>query len=161
VAHDGSRALPAIGRDRAYRRLGPRRSQRADRQRKKSNPVGRNPEDEIAKIFRLHRDPLFKELVERPQYVSIAQELLGGELDCFDSAFIFKNLVALGQPWHQDSYYFAFDRAPQIGFWLAISEVTLNNAPQRRAGSGSTNGSEALIRTAFAASVEVCVAKPG
>jgi hypothetical protein len=94
---------------------------------RKPNPVAKNPEDGLAKVFRLHRDPVFKQLVEDPRYVEIAQELLGADLDCFVSQFIFKNPGALGQPWHQDSYYFAFNKTPQVGFWLAITKATLEN----------------------------------
>jgi phytanoyl-CoA hydroxylase len=94
---------------------------------KKPNPRARNPEDKVAKIFRLHRDSLFKRLVEDPLYLAIATDLLGPEIDCFVTQFIFKNQGALGQPWHQDSYYFAFDRGPQIGMWLAITRATLEN----------------------------------
>jgi ectoine hydroxylase-related dioxygenase (phytanoyl-CoA dioxygenase family) len=54
-------------------------------------------------------------------------DLIGPELDCFVSQFIFKNHGALGQPWHQDSYYFAFNTRPQVGIWLAVTEATLDN----------------------------------
>lgn len=94
---------------------------------KKPNPHARNPEDDLAKIFRLHRDAKFRALVEHCRYVEIAQELLGPEIDCFVSQFIFKNQGAMGQPWHQDSHYFAFSKGPQIGFWLAITRATLDN----------------------------------
>ena len=36
---------------------------------------------------------------------------------------------ALGQPWHQDAFYFPFDRRPQVGVWLAVTEATLENGP--------------------------------
>ena len=49
------------------------------------------------------------------------------DIDCFQSQFIFKNPGVIGQPWHQDSYYFRFDRQPQVGVWLALSEATLEN----------------------------------
>ena len=48
-------------------------------------------------------------------------------MDCFLSQFIFKNPGAWGQPWHQDEYYFPFDRHPQVGFWLAVTEANLDN----------------------------------
>ena len=94
---------------------------------KKPNPLARNPEDSVGKVFRLHRDPIFKKLVEDPGVVGIVSDLIGPELDCFVSQFIFKNHGALGQPWHQDSYYFAFNTRPQVGIWLAITEATLDN----------------------------------
>jgi len=94
---------------------------------KKQNPLAKNPEDSVGKVFRLHRDPIFKKLAEDPAVVSIVSDLIGPELDCFVSQFIFKNPGALGQPWHQDSYYFAFNKTPQVGFWLAITKATLEN----------------------------------
>jgi len=36
---------------------------------KKPNPLARNPEDSVGKIFRLHRDPIFKKLVEDPAVI--------------------------------------------------------------------------------------------
>lgn len=94
---------------------------------KKPNPLAKNPEDSIGKVFRLHRDPIFKDAVEDRAVIDIVSELIGAELDCFVSQFIFKNHGALGQPWHQDSYYFAFSTRPQVGIWLAITEATLDN----------------------------------
>ncbi|HLX36931.1 MAG TPA: phytanoyl-CoA dioxygenase family protein [Candidatus Binataceae bacterium] len=94
---------------------------------KKPNPYARNPEDAVAKIFRLHRDGPFEALVTDPRYVAIAQELLDPEIDCFVTQFIFKNRGAMGQPWHQDSHYFAFSKSPQVGFWLAITPATRDN----------------------------------
>ena len=54
---------------------------------------------------------------------------VGPHLDCFLSQFIFKNPGAWGQPWHQDSFYFApFEPArPIVGAWLAVTEATLEN----------------------------------
>jgi len=34
--------------------------------RRKANTLAQNPEDNIGKVFRLHRDPLFKMHVEDP-----------------------------------------------------------------------------------------------
>lgn len=55
------------------------------------------------------------------------EDILGPDVDCFLSQFIFKNPGAWGQPWHQDSSYFPFDREPQVAAWLATSEATLEN----------------------------------
>ena len=48
-------------------------------------------------------------------------------IDCFLSQYIFKNPGAWGQPWHQDSSYFPFDRYPQVGAWVATSPATIEN----------------------------------
>lgn len=84
-------------------------------------------ETRVSKIFKLHRDPAFHQFAIDRALVSIVRALLGGDIDCFLSQFIFKNPAAWGQPWHQDSYYFPFDRSPQVGVWLAVTEATLEN----------------------------------
>jgi ectoine hydroxylase-related dioxygenase (phytanoyl-CoA dioxygenase family) len=93
----------------------------------KQNPFAKNPEDQVSKVFRLHRDPIFRAFAERPDLLDAVEAILGSELDCFLSQFIFKHPGAMGQPWHQDSYYFPFDRVPQLGVWLAVTEATLEN----------------------------------
>jgi phytanoyl-CoA hydroxylase len=93
----------------------------------KPNQLSRHPEDRVSKIFRLHRDKLFMESCQRNDLLDIVATLIGPELDCFLSQFIFKNHSAMGQPWHQDSYYFPFSRDPQVGVWLAITRATLEN----------------------------------
>jgi phytanoyl-CoA hydroxylase len=84
-------------------------------------------EDRLAKIFRIHRKGVFCEFVCSEPVLRIVRALLGDAVDCFLSQFIFKNPGAWGQPWHQDSYYFPFDRGPQVGLWLAVTEATLEN----------------------------------
>ncbi|MEN8158619.1 MAG: phytanoyl-CoA dioxygenase family protein [Myxococcota bacterium] len=81
----------------------------------------------VSKIFKLHRDGPFRAFIESQPILGIGRSLLGPRLDCFLSQFIFKNPAAWGQPWHQDSFYFPFDRAPQVGLWLAVTEATLEN----------------------------------
>jgi ectoine hydroxylase-related dioxygenase (phytanoyl-CoA dioxygenase family) len=55
--------------------------------------------------------------------------LLGPDVDCFLSQFIFKNPGARGQPWHQDSLYFPFEPDHQVGVWLAVTAATPTNGP--------------------------------
>lgn len=93
----------------------------------KPNPHAVNPEDRVSKVFRLHRDPVFRAFVESDELLDVVGGILGPELDCFLSQFIFKNPGAMGQPWHQDALYFPFDRSPQIGVWLAVSDATPAN----------------------------------
>ncbi len=93
----------------------------------KPNPFAKNPEDQVSKVFRLHRDPIFRAFAERADLLDGVEAILGPELDCFLSQFIFKHPAAMGQPWHQDSHYFPFDREPQLGAWLAVTEATLEN----------------------------------
>ena len=84
-------------------------------------------EDHVSKLFNLHRRPVFEDLARGPELVEVLVGLLGPEVDCFNSQFIFKNPGAWGQPWHQDSLYFSFDRFPQAGIWIATSRATEEN----------------------------------
>jgi ectoine hydroxylase-related dioxygenase (phytanoyl-CoA dioxygenase family) len=84
-------------------------------------------EQRVSKIFKLHRDGPFRSFIESPEILALGRALLGPRLDCFLSQFIFKNPAAWGQPWHQDSFYFPFDRGPQVGLWLAVTEATHEN----------------------------------
>ena len=84
-------------------------------------------EERVSKVFKVHRDSVFHEFATQPDLVASVQHLLGTGIDCFLSQFIFKNPGAWGQPWHQDAFYFPFDRGPQVGVWLAVTEATLAN----------------------------------
>lgn len=87
------------------------------------------PEAGVSKVFRLSRDPVFRDFLERPDARAVAADALGVAVaQNFLSQFIFKNPGAWGQPWHQDSFYFPFTPArPVVGLWLAVTEATLEN----------------------------------
>ena len=85
------------------------------------------PEDLISKVFNPHLSGAARAFALSKPVADLVAGLLGDDIDVFQSQFIFKNPGAWGQPWHQDSYYFPFDRQPQVGVWLAISEATLEN----------------------------------
>lgn len=90
----------------------------------------RTPEEQIAKIFKLHRhEAPFHEFCRDPRLLDSIEAILGPDLDCFLSQFIFKYRGSLGQPWHQDQWYFPFDKHPQVGVWLAITAATMDNGP--------------------------------
>ena len=90
----------------------------------------RRLEDRVSKIFRIHREiPVFHEFASDPRLSDLLADLLGPDIDCFLSQFIFKLPGALGQPWHQDAFYFHFDRGPQVGVWLAVTEANPDNGP--------------------------------
>ena len=93
----------------------------------KANPHAKAPEDLISKVFNPHLSGTAREFALSEPVADIVADLLGPDIDVFQSQFIFKNAGAWGQPWHQDSFYFPFDRQPQVGVWLAISEATLEN----------------------------------
>ncbi|MGB0922305.1 MAG: phytanoyl-CoA dioxygenase family protein [Alphaproteobacteria bacterium] len=85
------------------------------------------PEDKISKIFNTHLHGPCREFAHSDKAADIVADLLGPNIDVFQSQYIFKNPGAWGQPWHQDSHYFTFNQQPQVGLWLAISEATLEN----------------------------------
>lgn len=87
----------------------------------------RSPEDHASKVYNLHRDGIFHDIARHLEINHLISAVLGPDVDCFNSQFIFKNPGAWGQPWHQDSLYFAFDRGPQVGMWLATSPATPEN----------------------------------
>lgn len=89
-------------------------------------------EDRVSKVFRIHRElSAFHDFACDPLLGNMLADLLGPDIDCFLSQFIFKLPGALGQPWHQDAFYFHFDRGPQVGAWLAMTEANLDNGPLR------------------------------
>jgi phytanoyl-CoA hydroxylase len=85
------------------------------------------PEDFVAKLFNPHLGGTAHSFATSAAAADVVAQLLGEDIDVFQSMFILKNSGAWGQPWHQDSFYFNFDQQPQIGLWLAISEATLEN----------------------------------
>jgi phytanoyl-CoA hydroxylase len=90
----------------------------------------RHPEDAVGKIFRLHHeDPVFLRFAHDEALLTHIEALLGPAFDVFLSQFIFKNPGALGQPWHQDSFYFPMEPDRQLGVWLAVTEATMENGP--------------------------------
>jgi hypothetical protein len=93
-------------------------------------PEAREPEDRVSKVFVLHTwDPVFGAFARHPRLLRVLGELLGPDVDCFLSQFIFKNPGAIGQPWHQDSLYFPFEPDHQVGVWLAVTDATPTNGP--------------------------------
>ena len=93
----------------------------------KPSPNATKIEDEISKLFRIHSKGIFNQFIKDETLCNLLQDILGPDIDCLLSQFIFKNPGAWGQPWHQDSSYFPFDREPQVAAWLATSEATLEN----------------------------------
>jgi phytanoyl-CoA hydroxylase len=93
-------------------------------------PEAGGPEDRVAKIFLLHPwDPVFGPVARTPAIADTAAQLLGPDVDCFLSQFIFKSPGAIGQPWHQDSFYFPFEPDRQVGVWIAVTEAAIDNGP--------------------------------
>lgn len=84
-------------------------------------------EDEVSKVFNAHALGATRAMGESEALAGPVCDLLGPEIDCFQSQFILKNPGVIGQPWHQDSYYFYFDKQPQVAAWVALSRATLKN----------------------------------
>ena len=97
---------------------------------KNSWPGATHPEDFVSKVFLLHHwDPVFGPVSRDPRILAAVADLLGEDLDCFLSQFILKNPGAIGQPWHQDSFYFPFEPDHQVGVWIAVTAATEENGP--------------------------------
>ncbi len=89
-----------------------------------------DPAARLSKLFRVMRsEEVFRSFATDPRLLDVIGGLLGPDVDCFLSQFIFKHPGALGQPWHQDSFYFRLEPAPQVGVWLACTEATRDNGP--------------------------------
>lgn len=86
-----------------------------------------NPEDFVAKLFKLHRRAPFDRFAHDERLLDILRAIIGPDVDVFLSQFIFKAPEAYGQPWHQDSFYFPFGENHQVGVWLAVTRATLEN----------------------------------
>lgn len=88
------------------------------------------PEDRLAKLFRVMRtEKVFHSSATDPRLLAILAEMIGPDIDCFLSQFIFKHPGALGQPWHQDDFYFRMKPLPQVGVWIACTAATPENGP--------------------------------
>jgi phytanoyl-CoA hydroxylase len=88
---------------------------------------GEAPDMRMSKLFNIHRKPIFHDFATHPAIRTVMHAILGPEVACFNSQYIFKNPGVWGQPWHQDSLYYSFDRMPQVGVWLATSQATIEN----------------------------------
>lgn len=89
--------------------------------------VARNPEDFVAKVFNCHIVGTAHDLAIDAIITDRLHDILNDDIDCFQSQFIFKNPGVVGQPWHQDAYYFRYDKQPQVTVWVALSRATLEN----------------------------------
>ena len=85
------------------------------------------PEESLAKLFRVHRQPPFDAVVRDARVLDLVAAILGEDLDLFLSQFIFKWPDAYGQPWHQDSFYFPYEPDRQVGVWVAANRATVEN----------------------------------
>jgi len=88
---------------------------------------GGSADQRMSKLFNLHRMEPFRSFALHPEVLNALYAILGPDVACFNSQYIFKNPGVWGQPWHQDSLYYRFDRMPQVGVWLATTRATVEN----------------------------------
>ena len=94
------------------------------------NPEAKHPEENVAKITRLHHEVgIFAEFIHRPEVGELIGKFLGDDVDCFASSVLFKHPGSLGQPWHQDAWYFRMHPSNQISLWLAVTKTTIDSSP--------------------------------
>jgi phytanoyl-CoA hydroxylase len=91
------------------------------------------PEEEVSKIFRVHRIAPFFDFVTDAALVRAVRSILETDsVSLFGSQFIFKYAGAWGQPCHQDSHYFPFEpMRPVTGAWLATTHSSTRNGGLR------------------------------
>lgn len=95
-----------------------------------TNPEPDTPAEGLSKLFRMMRtEEVFRRFATDPRLLDILAEILDGDFDCFLSQFIFKHPGTLGQPMHQDDFYFHMTPLPQVGVWLACTAATPENGP--------------------------------
>ena len=57
----------------------------------KPNEHAKTIEDEMSKLFRIHSKGVFNEIIKREEVINPLRDILGENIDCFLSQFIFKN----------------------------------------------------------------------
>ena len=73
-------------------------------------------------------DPEIRAFVSRPEFVAIATELLGPDVDLYWNQSVFKQPEGTRQfPWHQDDGYAPVTPSPYLTLWLALNDATPEN----------------------------------
>lgn len=85
--------------------------------------------DEITfTAFLAEQDDFIKGFCQRPEFISITTQLLGGEVDLYWNQSVFKHPEGEKQfPWHQDDGYTPVDPSPYLTLWLALNDATPEN----------------------------------
>ncbi len=64
----------------------------------------------------------------RPEFVAIATQLLGPDVDLYWNQSVFKQPEGKREfPWHQDDGYTPVTPSPYLTLWLALNDATLEN----------------------------------
>jgi len=73
-------------------------------------------------------DPEIRAFVTRPEFVAIATQLLGPDLDLYWNQSVFKQPEGHREfPWHQDDGYTPVTPSPYLTLWLALNDATPEN----------------------------------
>ena len=85
--------------------------------------------DEITfTAYLAENDPAIREFVLRPEFVAIATQILGPDIDLYWNQSVFKAPEGTKEfPWHQDDGYKAVDPSPYLTLWLAVNDATAEN----------------------------------
>lgn len=85
--------------------------------------------DEITFTSHLaENDPDIRAFVTRPEFVAIATQLLGPDVDLYWNQSVFKQPEGKKIfPWHQDDGYTPVTPSPYLTLWLALNDATPEN----------------------------------
>ena len=73
-------------------------------------------------------DPDIRAFVTRPEFVAIATQLLGPNVDLYWNQSVFKQPEGKKIfPWHQDDGYTPVEPSPYLTLWLALNDATPEN----------------------------------
>ncbi len=74
------------------------------------------------------QDAALRAFVQRPEFVAIASEWLGPDVDLYWNQAVFKGPDGDKQfPWHQDDGYTPVEPSPYLTLWLALNDATPEN----------------------------------
>jgi len=74
------------------------------------------------------RDALIRAFTQRPEFVALATEWLGPDVDLYWNQSVFKGPDGDKQfPWHQDDGYTPVDPSPYLTVWIALNDATPEN----------------------------------
>ncbi len=74
------------------------------------------------------RDDDIRVFATRPEFVAIATQLLGPDIDLYWNQSVFKGPEGEKEfPWHQDDGYTPVSPSPYLTLWLALNDATTDN----------------------------------
>ncbi len=74
------------------------------------------------------RDNDIRAFATRPEFVAIATQLLGPDIDLYWNQSVFKGPEGEKEfPWHQDDGYTPVSPSPYLTLWLALNDATTDN----------------------------------